>query len=483
MILSPQSAAIAIYISLLFLIGFWSHKKHQTATDFILGSRSLNFYTTALAAHASDMSSWLFMAFPAMIFLQGVINAWVGIGLIVFMLLNWILVAPKVRIQTEVYNSLTFSSFFESRFHDTSGLIRLFTAALCLIFYSVYISAGFVAIGTVDEILFNIPYHFGTTLGLFIVLPYLFIGGYLTLAWLDLFQGLFLIVVIALVPFIMLPQIGGMEGIATSLRAHFLSDSLLPNTSLATWLSIATLFFGWGIGYFGQPHIITKFMGIKDPSEIKKSACIGITWQTIAIGSATFIGLIGIAYFSHTGLSNPELVFIEMVRQAFPPFIMAFILCAVIAATISTIDSQILVLASSLTEDVYKRLFRKTASSKELLAISRLFVFLVSMLAYLVAFFKISTIYSLVSYAWSGLGASFGPLLIFSLWSKTINRYGAWAGLLIGGITVIIWPLINDSFSLSIFPLIPGFLFSSLAICIVSWLTRSKCHPMHLGDR
>ncbi len=476
--MTSELLAIILYIAILFLIGFLSYRKQQTASDFLIGGRSLNYWLTAMAAHASDMSSWLFMGFPAVIFIGGLFNAWFAVGLCLFMFLNWLVVAPRVRIQTEEYNSLTFSSFFESHFHDTSGLIRIFTAVISFIFYSIYISAGVVGLGLLVHSLFGINYTIAISVGTLVIIPYLFIGGYTTLAWIDLFQGIFLILVIVAVPVFVLPKVGGWAGIATAANTHNVSLSMLPNTHPKTLWKIFFSICGWGIGYLGQPHIITKFMGIRKVSHIKKSMAVGMTWQVIALGSSTIIGLIGIAYFSQ-GLIDSELVFVTMVKDIFPTFIMGFILCAVLGATISTMDSQILVLASSLTEDFYKRIFHKNATSEQLLWVSRLFILLVTAFAYLIAFFKISTIYSLVFFAWSGLGSAFGPLLIFCLYSKKANKYGAWGGVTVGAIVALTWPLINKHLSINIPTLIPGFLLSSLAIITLSYFTRHKHHHAH----
>lgn len=470
--------AICIYVAILFLIGFLSYQKHQTASDFIIGARSLNYWLTAMAAHASDMSSWLFLGFPAVIFIGGLFNVWLAVGLTLFMLLNWLFIAPKVRIKTEEYNSMTFSSFFESRFHDTSGMIRIFTAILSLVFYTIYISAGIVGLGILVNTLFGINYTIAISVGILVVIPYLFIGGYTTLAWIDLFQGLFLLLVIVLVPAIILPKVGGVAGINHAMNLQHRSFSMIPNTSSQTLFGILFSICGWGLGYFGQPHIITKFMGIKKVSHIKKSMFVGMSWQVLALGSATIIGLIAIPYFTQ-GVNNPELVFVLMVKETFPPLIMALMLCGVLGATISTMDSQILVLASSLTEDFYKRIFHKNATSKQLLWVSRIFVLAVTALAFAIAFFKISTIYSLVLYAWSGLGSAFGPLLVFSLYSKNTNKYGAWAGIIAGGILSAIWPLFNRHLSVDVPTLVPGFLFSSLAIYLVSLMTKNKHHHQH----
>lgn len=465
--------AVLCYFAILLAIGIFSYRRHISAADFIIGSRSLNYWLTALAAHASDMSSWLFMGYPAVILTGGFFNAWSAIGLIVFMFLNWQLIAPKIRIATEQYNSLTFSSFFESRLADTSGLIRIFTAIMQLVFYTIYISSGLVGLGLLLETLFGLDYYLGILIGIVIVVPYVFTGGYVTLAWIDLFQGFFLMGVIIFVPFYLLPQVGGWAGVSEALTAQKLTSSLFPDFSVKTIFDILAMTAGWGLGYFGQPHIVTKFMGIRNVHEIGKSKLIGMSWMTISLTAATLVGLVGIAFF-HGTLKDSEQVFIAMVRQSFAPFLIGFILCAVLAATINAMSSQVLVLSSSLTEDFYKKIFNKTASSKELLIVSRIGVVIVALIAYLIAYGKISSIYSLVLYAWSGLGSAFGPLLLLSLYWKKVNKYGAWSGILSGGIIAGIWPYFQHFIPFAIPSMLPGFLSSSLLIIGVSLATGKR---------
>jgi sodium/proline symporter len=469
-----EMLAVVLYFALLLTIGILSYRKQLSASDFIIGNRSMNYWLTAMAAHASDMSSWLFMGYPAVVFTGGLFSAWSAVGLIVFMFLNWQLIAPKIRTATEQYNSLTFSSFFESRFADTSGMIRVFTAIMSLAFYTIYISSGLVGLGHLLEILFNLPYSFGVLVGIVIVIPYVFMGGYLTLAWIDLFQGLFLMCVIIFVPFYILPHVGGWDGVSHALCLKHLSTSLFPDFSSLTLFQIIAMTAGWGLGYFGQPHIVTKFMGIRNVHEIYKSKWIGMSWMVLSLAAATLVGLVGIAFFS-SGLQNSEQVFIQMVRNSFHPFVSAIILCAVLAATINAMSAQVLVLSSTITEDFYKRLLRKEASSHELLLVARVGVVGVAFIAFLIAFGKFSSIYSLVLYAWSGLGASFGPLLLLSLYSKKINRFGAWAGILSGGIVAGTWPYINTLFTQEQIPaMLPGFFTSFILILLVSRLTQEK---------
>ena len=465
--------AVLCYFAILLTIGFFSYRRHISASDFIIGGRSMNYWLTALAAHASDMSSWLFMGYPAVVFTGGLFNAWSAIGLLVFMYLNWQLVAPKIRIATEQYNSLTFSSFFESRLVDNSGTIRVFTAIMSLLFYTIYISAGLVGLGLLLETLFNLNYYWGVFIGILIVVPYVFTGGYVTLAWIDLFQGFFLMGVIIFVPLFLLNKVGGWTGISHAIELKKLTSSFFPDFSPKTIFQIIGMTAGWGLGYFGQPHIVTKFMGIRNVHEISKSKYIGMSWMVLSLTAATLVGLVGIAFYSGRQIDS-ELVFIEMVKESFIPFFVGFILCAVLAATINAMSSQVLVLSSTITEDFYKRIFRKTASSKELLIVARLGVILVSLIAFVIAFGKFSSIYSLVLYAWSGLGSSFGPLLLLSLYWKGINKYGAWAGILSGGIISASWPYFNHLFSINVPSMLPGFTLSLVLIFTVSKMTERK---------
>ncbi len=465
--------AVICYLALLLSIGFFSYRRHISAAEFIIGGRSMNYWLTALAAHASDMSSWLFMGYPAVVFTAGLFNAWSAVGLLVFMYLNWQLIAPKIRVATEQYNSLTFSSFFESRLADTSGKIRVFTAIMSLVFYTIYISAGLVGLGLLLETLFHLNYYWGVVIGLVIVIPYVFTGGYVTLAWIDLFQGFFLMGVIIFVPLFLWGKVGGWSGISQAVEAKKLTLALFPDFSSKTILGIIGMTAGWGLGYFGQPHIVTKFMGIRNVHEISKSKAIGMSWMLLSLTAATLVGLVGIAFFFGRQIDS-ELVFIEMVRESFPPFFVGFILCAVLAATINAMSSQVLVLSSTITEDFYKRIFRKDASSKELLIVARAGVIAVSCVAFFIAFGKFSTIYSLVLYAWSGLGSSFGPLLLLSLYWRGINKYGAWAGILSGGIIAGIWPYANHLFSINVPSLLPGFISSFVLILAVSKMTKNK---------
>lgn len=462
-----------LYFLIVIGVALLSFKRQKSDADFVLGSRSLNFWLTALSAHASDMSSWLFLGYPALIFTTGLFSSWAAIGLTLFMFLNWHFIAPKIRTATEQTNSLTLSSYFENRFGDGSGSIRIISAVMSILFFTFYISSGLVGAGILVESLFGISYYIGISLGLFIVVAYVFVGGYRTVAWIDLFQGFFLLAVILIIPTLLLMKWGGFAPVLKSVAAKKLSTSLFPDFSPHTFKEILFNTFGWGLGYFGQPHILTKFMGIKKVSDMAKAKYLGISWQILALGAATLIGLMGI-YIFPTGIQDPQNVILNIVKETLPPLFAGLVLCAILAATTNVMAAQILVVASNISEDLYKRIFRRDAQMKELLWISRASVLIIATLGFFIAYYKISSIYSLVLYSWSGLGASFGPLLLLSLYRKGINKYGAFAGILVGGLTAAIWPYIDNILKSDMPSLIPGFFFSLIAIETLSFLARKK---------
>lgn len=467
--------ALTLYFALLLVVAFFSRRKKATAHDFILGGRNLNYYVTAMAAHASDMSAWLFMAYPAIIITSGVFNAWTAIGLIVCMYLNWHFVAPRIRKATEKHNSLTLSAYFESHFGDKKGVIRLLSALMAFFFFTIYISAGLIGLGLLFGDLFGISYFWGITVGIAIAVAYPIIGGYVTLAWTDFFQGLFLLIMISLVPIHMLVKSEPGHEVFKLLEFNNIVGGLFPDLTFNTLLGIFFIATGWGLGYFGQPHIVTKFMGIKKVEEMKKSKRVGIGWMIIVLFAATVIGLIGSAYLQEG--RDPNMTFIDMVNSLYSPFFAAFILCAILAASISMMGSQVLVLTSHITEDFYKTLIRPKATSDELIRVARVGIIVSALIAYIIAYFEISTIYNLVFYAWTGLGCSFGPLVLLSLFSKKVTRVGAIVGICFGGVVAAVWPLVYKEVP----AMIPGFLLNLVVIYVVSLLTKrelsSGSHP------
>lgn len=465
--------AITLYFAGLLAIAFFSRRRKATAHDFILGGRNLNYYVTAMAAHASDMSAWLFMAYPAIIITSGVFNAWTAIGLIMCMYLNWHFVAPRIRKATEKHNSLTLSAYFESHFNDKKGVIRLLSAIMAFFFFTIYISAGLIGLGLLFGDIFGISYFWGITIGIMIAIAYPIIGGYVTLAWTDFFQGLFLLFMIAIVPIHMLLKAEPGHAVFAALQVKNVLRGLFPDLSLSTLVGIFFIATGWGLGYFGQPHIVTKFMGIKKVEEMNKSKRIGIGWMIVVLFAATVVGLIGSAYFKEG--QDPNLTFIDMVNSLYSPFFAAFTLCAILAAAISVMGSQVLVLTSHITEDFYKTLIKPSATSDELIRVARIGIIVSALIAYVIAYFQVSSIYNLVFYAWTGLGCSFGPLVLLSLFSNKVHKRGAIVGICFGGLVAALWPLMNKA----LFPeyevpaMIPGFLLNVLVIYAVSSQKKS----------
>lgn len=470
-------AAFIVYFGLLLTMGLIFHKKQTTSSDFIMGNRSLSFWLVALSAHASDMSAWLFMAFPMSIFVLGLSRIWIALGLLVGMFLNWQLVAPRLRSMTEEYNCYTLSSFFEKRFKDNSGVIRVLSALVMVIFLTHYLSAGLIAMGNLFESLFGIDYFIGLSIAMFVVVIYTFFGGFTTVAWTDLFQGIFLLIMILVIPFIAYSKINGWDQIVEVAQKRNIPLSLAPEANFDAFFTIISLALGWGLGYFGMPHIITKFMGIRDVKEISKSKWLGMSWQLITLTAAAFVGLVAIAYFPN-GLEKPEMIFIEMVKDLFHPFIGGFILCAIIAANLSTMDSQILVCGSMISEDLYVPFHRKPPSDRKILWFSKLSVIFISLVALLLSFNRSSTVLDTVLYSWSGLGSAFGPLILMSLYSTSTNRYGAIAGIVVGTVVSMIWPTLNPILTkYEILPMIPAFMLSAASIYLVSKWTKKAEDP------
>lgn len=466
---SVELITFCLYFAIVLFIAFLSYHKQKTDSDFIIGNRSLNFWLTALSAHASDMSSWLFLAYPAAIFTIGVFYSWAAIGLTAFMFLNWQFIAPKIRSVTEKLGSLTLSSYFEAKFNDKTGKIRIVSALMAVLFYTIYISSGLYAMGILVESLFGLSYFTGISIGLCIVVVYVFMGGYKTVAWIDLFQGFFLLGVIVFIPTYLLIQIGGLDPIMQAVNTRGISSKLFPDYMPQTVWSILMTAAGWGLGYFGQPHIITKFMGIRDVKEMSKAKWLGISWQFIALLAATLIGLIGVYLFPE-GLEESQEVILDIVKMTFPPFFAGLVLCAILAATTNVMAAQILVAASSVAEDLYKRILNKHATAKELLWITRISVIFLALVGFIIASFKFYSILVLVLYAWSGLGSSFGPIILLSLYTKRINRHGAFAGIVVGGLVGALWPFLHSP--LGIPAMVAGFALGSAAILSISYMTR-----------
>jgi len=460
-------SAFVLYFTTLFTIAFTFYRKSRSERSFVLGNRSLNYWVTAISTQASDMGTWLFLSYPAIIYQYGLIEAWTGIGLVFCMWLNWQFIAPRLRKLTAQYKSLTLWTFFEHRFQDSTSRIRIISASISLFYFIIYIATAFMGVGRLLEANFGTPYLGGIAIGALLTCSYILIGGFLAAAWCNLFQGLFLLSMITIVPLVAYFHIGGFSAIIQAARAQEISLHLFQS-----WNDIILMLFtavgGWGIGYFGQPHVLINFMGIDKESNIKKAKIVGISWQLIALSSSIFIGLTGMAMFNQLPIA--EHLFPLMVKQLFGPFMIGLILCGVLAAILSTVTLQILVVASSTAEDLYKTIINPNISSKHITLVTRISIIIITLLSIATAYLSHTSIYRLVWFAWSGLGSAFGPLILMSLYSKKINSHGAVAAIISGGVAAIITPLLTKNIP----ALAIGFTTSLICAYIVSFMTQKK---------
>ncbi|MEX1222143.1 MAG: sodium/proline symporter PutP [Idiomarina sp.] len=478
--------SLALYFIVMMGIGLYAYKKStDSISGYMLGGRQLGPAVTALSAGASDMSGWMLMGLPGAIYLSGVSQLWIAVGLVVGAYLNYLIVAPRLRTYTEVANdSITIPDYFANRFNDKGRRLRIFSSLVIIVFFTLYTSASLVAGGKLFDSSFGLEYTTGLWVTAGVVCAYTLFGGFLAVSMTDFVQGCIMFVALVLVPVVAFTDLGGLTSVTqqvSNLNPDYLeffkdaaeTDPMLANLS---FLGIISL-LAWGLGYFGQPHIIVRFMAIRSVRDIKKARRIGITWMTVSIIGAMATGFVGIAYVEKTQmqLADAETIFIIFSQFLFHPLIGGFLLAAILAAIMSTISSQLLVTSSSLTEDFYKAFLRRDASQRELVFVGRMSVLLVSIVAILLALDPDSSVLNLVSNAWAGFGAAFGPVIIFSLFWKRMNRNGALAGMLIGAATVLFWiygPTINgEPLGSYVYEIIPGFILCSIAIVVFSKLT------------
>ncbi|MGJ8729975.1 sodium/proline symporter PutP [Listeria aquatica] len=465
--------SVGVYLLLMVAIGIYAYRKTNDMSDYMLGGRSLGPAVTALSAGAADMSGWMIMGLPGAIYSTGLATAWLALGLVLGCYLNYIIVAPRLRVYTEVAkDSLTLPDFFKNRFQDKSNVLRVTSGLILIIFSTLYVTSGIVSGGKLFESTFGAQYLTGVLITMGIVVIYTFIGGFLAVSLTDFVQGALLLLALVVVPIVTLTNIGAGEGVKVY---HQIVGANPDFFNIVTDVSILTIigYLAWGLGYAGQPHIIVRFMAIKSHKQMKSARRYGVSWMIVNMLGSMGAGLTGLFYFKQQGLTlaDPETVFLKLADVLFNPYITGFILAGALAAIMSTISSQILVASSSLVNDLLLLLFKKKASSSQKVLYSRLAVLLVSIAATVLAFMPNKTILEIVGYAWAGFGSAFGPMIIFSLYWKRMTKEGAVSGMLTGGIVVVIW--IVSGLSSWLYEMVPGFLLSCLAIIIVSKLTKA----------
>ena len=464
--------SFAAYMLIMLAIGFYFYFKTSDLSDYVLGGRGLNPSVTALSAGASDMSGWLLLGLPGMMYADGIVGSWIAVGLIIGAYLNWHYVAKPLRVYTHHLNdSLTIPDYLANRFEDKGHWLRVITAVVILLFYTLYTSSGLVGGAKLFEATFNIAYSDALLIGSFIIVSYTFLGGYNAVSWTDFLQGILMMLALVITPLVVIFELGGVSEALTLIDT--IDPSHLNIVSGASLISIISL-LAWGLGYFGQPHILVRFMSIRDENEVNTAKNIGMTWMILSVLGSLSVGFFGFAYVAANSvdLQDSEKVFIVLSQLVFNPWIAGFLLAAILAAIMSTVDSQLLVSSSVLTRDIYHAIIRKNASDKELVWVGRATVILIAIIAWYISADENSSVLKLVSYAWAGFGAAFGPLMILSLYNRNITKLGAIGGMVVGAATVIVWKQMQGGV-FDVFELLPGFIFSWIAILVLSEYSSS----------
>ncbi|MHC4571639.1 MAG: sodium/proline symporter PutP [Planctomycetota bacterium] len=467
----PTLVTFIVYFTVLLGVGFYFYRKSVSIEDYLLGGRGMGAWVTALSAQASDMSGWLLMGLPGAIYLGGMINVWIAIGLFIGTVLNWKLVSGRLRIYTQKTGTITLPCFFEQRFGDPTGLLRIASAIIILIFFTIYASAQLVAAGKLFESTFGVGYKTAVIVGGSIIIVYTFLGGFLAVCWTDLFQGSLMLLALIVVPAVAYHNVGGIGAVREAMVLKGIRSSLIPEGGNLPALVIISA-MAWGLGYFGQPHILTRFMSVKSVGKLTESMTIAVIWVFISLAGAVIVGFIAIGMFDNLTGGEEEKVFIYMISKLFNPWIGGIMLAAILSAIMSTIDSQLLVSSSALTEDFYQKAIKKNATEREIIHVGRICVIIISLIALTLALRPSDTILGIVAYAWGGFGAAFGPLVLFGLFYRKTSWQAALAGMVIGTVVLVVWKQIG--LSSSMYEIVPGFIANTLTILLVNMIVSQK---------
>ena len=470
-------AAFVIYLGIMIYVGLRNASKNNSSADFFLGGRKVGPWVTALSAEASDSSAWLLMGLPGLCYLGGVQESiWTAVGLIVGTYSSWLFVAKPLRKCSITFgDSITIPEFLSNRFKDKSHILSIVSVIFIVLFFTIYTASGFVACAKLFNSVFGLNYHAGLAIGLVVILCYTITGGYTAVCTTDFLQGSLIFIAFIVSTLVVVFSIGG---VGDSINV-FKNFQELAGTELKAFDGMGIISaLAWGLGYFGMPHIIVRFMGIRSNSEVGKARRIGIIWMIISYIGAILIGTLGTVYLKKFGITldsvSAETVFSETMKNMYPAFIAGIFLCAILAASMSTADSQLLAASSAVSQDIFKGLIKKNAEEKEVMIISRFTVFLIALIALLLSLNPNSSIFSLVSFAWSGFGGTFGPLILLSLYWKRTTAPGAIAGLICGGITDVVWHYIPASVAkiFGLYEILPAFIVCLVVTVLVSLLTK-----------
>lgn len=463
-----------VYLVVMLLIGYYAYKRTSDTSDYFLGGRTLGPWPAALSAGASDMSGWLLLGLPGYAYAAGMESLWLAGGLLIGSWANWLVSAKRLRTYSITANdALTLPEFISRRFNDKTKLVQTLSAFFILMFFLFYTSSGLVAGGKLFETVFGLDYTYAVIVGAVCIVSYTLFGGFLAVSWTDLVQGLLMSAALVIVPIVAMQE--GFGQLTTNLEN--INPELLTlwngmDGEPLSWIAIVSL-VAWGLGYFGQPHILARFLATRTNKDLTAARRIAVSWTMLSIFGSVMVGLVGLVFVQNNlsmEVADGEKIFMVLVNAVFHPIPAGILLAAILAAIMSTADSQLLVSSSALAEDFYKQLFRPEASSKEVLMVGRLGVVGLALLALYFAMDPDSSVLSLVSYAWAGFGAAFGPVLVLSIYWKRMNRNGALAGLLVGGITIVVWKQLTGGI-FDVYEIVPGIIFATAAIVITSLVT------------
>lgn len=472
--------AFVLYLGIMIYVGLKNASKNNSSADFFLGGRKVGPWVTALSAEASDSSAWLLMGLPGLCYLGGIQESvWTAVGLIIGTYLSWLFVAKPLRKCSIAFgDSITIPEFLSNRFKDKTHLLSIVSVIFIVLFFTIYTASGFVACAKLFNSVFGLNYHAGLAIGLVVILCYTITGGYTAVCTTDFIQGSLIFVAFVISTIIVIFSIGS-GNTPVSVSDVFNNFQTLAGTELQTFNGMGIVSaLAWGLGYFGMPHIIVRFMGIRSNSEIGKARRIGIVWMVISYIGAILIGTLGTVYLKKYGITldsvSAETVFSATMQNMYPAFIAGIFLCAILAASMSTADSQLLAASSAVSQDIFKGLIKKDAEEKDVLNVSRFTVFLIALIALFMSLNPNSSIFSLVSFAWSGFGGTFGPLVLLALYWKRTTAAGAIAGLVCGGIVDVIWHYIPSSVApiFGLYEIVPAFLACLIVTVIVSICTK-----------
>lgn len=461
------------YLLLMLAIGVIAYQRTKNSTDYFLGGRTLGPWPAALSAGASDMSGWLLLGLPGYAYAAGIEAFWLAGGLLVGTWANWLINAKRLRTYSITTDSLTIPEFFARRFNDNSKLIQTISAFFILLFFLFYTSSGLVAGGKLFETVFGLDYTVAVIIGTLCVVSYTLFGGFLAVSWTDLVQGLLMAAALIIVPVAAMQ--GGFSDLTHQLETINPELLTLWNDSKGEPLSAIAIIslVAWGLGYFGQPHILARFKATRSNKDLVTARRIAVIWTALSMIGALMVGVVGLVYVTNTGsvsLDDGEKIFMLLVNAMFHPVVAGILLAAILAAVMSTADSQLLVSSSALAEDFYKQVFKQDASSEEIVMVGRIAVVAISIVALILAMSPDSSVLTLVSYAWAGFGAAFGPAMVLSLYWSRMNRNGALAGIVVGGVTIVVWKQLTGGV-FDVYEIVPGIIFSTVAIVVVSLIS------------